>query len=62
MKEEFLKSRYIHCDETRIQVIDEPDQKGSSQNWSFRQENYKFLNFATLLNVSRKNKKQKTLF
>ena len=33
MKEEFLKSRYIHCDETRIQVIDEPDQKGSTQNW-----------------------------
>ena len=33
MKEEFLKSRYIHCDETRLQVIDEPDQKGSSQNW-----------------------------
>lgn len=33
MKEEFLKSRYIHCDETRIQVIDEPNQKGSSQNW-----------------------------
>ena len=33
MKEEFLKSRYIHCDETRMQVIDEPDQKGSSQNW-----------------------------
>ena len=33
MREEFLKSRYIHCDETRIQVIDEPDQKGSSQNW-----------------------------
>ena len=33
MKEEFLKSRYIHCDETRIQVIDEPDPKGSSQNW-----------------------------
>ncbi len=33
MKEEFLKSRYIHCDETRIQVIDEPDHKGSTQNW-----------------------------
>ena len=33
MKEEFLKSRYIHCDETRIQVINEPDQKGSFQNW-----------------------------
>lgn len=33
MKEEFLRSRYIHCDETRIQVIDEPEQKGSTQNW-----------------------------
>ena len=33
MKEEFLKSRYIHCDETRIQVIGEPEQKGSTQNW-----------------------------
>lgn len=33
MKETFLKSRYIHCDETRIQVIGEPDQKGSTQNW-----------------------------
>ena len=33
MKEEFLRSRYIHCDETRIQVIDEPGQKGSTQNW-----------------------------
>lgn len=33
MKEEFLKSHYIHCDETRIQVIDEPDQKGATQNW-----------------------------
>lgn len=33
MKEEFLKSRYIHCDETRLQVIDEPEQQGSTQNW-----------------------------
>ena len=33
MKEELLKSRYAHCDETRIQVINEPDQKGSTQNW-----------------------------
>ena len=33
MKEVFLQSRYIHCDETRIQVIDEPGQKGSTQNW-----------------------------
>lgn len=33
MKEEFLRSRYAHGDETRIQVIDEPEQKGSTQNW-----------------------------
>lgn len=33
MKEEFLRSRYAHGDETRVQVIDEPDQKGSTQNW-----------------------------
>ena len=33
MKEEFLQSRYVHGDETRVQVIDEPDQKGSTQNW-----------------------------
>lgn len=33
MKEEFLRSKYIHCDESRIQVIDEPEQKGSTQNW-----------------------------
>ena len=35
MKEEFLKSRYIHCDETRLQVIDEPEQCGSTQNWTW---------------------------
>lgn len=33
MKEELLRSNYFHGDETRIQVIDEPDQKGSTQNW-----------------------------
>ena len=33
MREEFLRSRYIHCDETRLQVIDEPEQKGTTQNW-----------------------------
>ena len=33
MKEKFLKSRYIHCDETRVQVIDEPKQQGSTKNW-----------------------------
>ena len=27
------RSKYLHGDETRIQVIDEPDQKGSTQNW-----------------------------
>ena len=33
MKEELLRSNYLHGDETRIQVIDEPGQKGSTQNW-----------------------------
>lgn len=33
MKEELLRSNYLHGDETRIQVIDEPYQKGSTQNW-----------------------------
>ena len=33
MKEELLRSNYLHGDETRIQVIDEPDQEGSTQNW-----------------------------
>lgn len=33
MKKEFLRSRYAHGDETRVQVIDEPNQKGSTQNW-----------------------------
>ena len=33
MKEELLRSGYLHGDETRIQVADEPDQKGSTRNW-----------------------------
>ena len=33
MKEELLQSKYLYGDETRIQVIDEPNQKGSTQNW-----------------------------
>ena len=33
MKEEFLRSKYVHGDETRIRVIDEPEQKGTTQNW-----------------------------
>lgn len=33
MRETFLRSRYVHGDETRVQVIDEPGQKGTTQNW-----------------------------
>lgn len=33
MKKALLQSEYLYADETRIQVIDEPDQKGSTQNW-----------------------------
>lgn len=33
MKEEFLRSSYAHGGETRMQVIDEPEQNGSIQNW-----------------------------
>ena len=33
MKQAFLKCRYIHCDETRIQVLDEPDQNSETKNW-----------------------------
>ena len=33
MKEVFLQGHYAHCDETRIQVLDEPDQKSETQNW-----------------------------
>src|SRR5699024_12752243 len=33
MREEVLRSRYLQGDVARIQVIDEPDQKGSTQNW-----------------------------
>ena len=33
MKEAFLKSHYIHCDESRIQVLGEPEQEGSTKNW-----------------------------
>ena len=33
MKDVFLQSHYAHCDETRIQVLDEPEQKSETQNW-----------------------------
>lgn len=33
MKQVLLKGHYTHCDETRCQVLDEPDQKASTKNW-----------------------------
>lgn len=33
MKKVMLKGHYTHCDETRIQVLDEPDQKSETKNW-----------------------------
>lgn len=33
MKKAFLKCRFIQCDESRIQVLDEPDQDPSTKNW-----------------------------
>lgn len=33
MGEGFLQSRYVHGDEARVQAIDEPSQKGTTQNW-----------------------------
>ena len=33
MKEELLRSQYLHGGETRMQVLGEPEQKASTQNW-----------------------------
>ena len=33
MKEELLRSQYLHGDETRMQVLGEPGLKASTQNW-----------------------------
>ena len=33
MRQELLKGSYIHCDETRCQVLDEPEQKAETKNW-----------------------------
>jgi transposase len=33
MKAKLLAGSYTHCDETRCQVLDEPDQKAETQNW-----------------------------
>lgn len=39
MKGVFLKGHYAHCDETRIQVLDEPGQKAETQNWMWARIN-----------------------
>jgi len=33
MKHDLLESSYLNCDETRIQVLDEPEQKAETTNW-----------------------------
>lgn len=33
MKEILLSGHYIHCDETRLQVLDEPEQNATTKNW-----------------------------
>lgn len=33
MKKVMLQGQYTHCDETRIQVLGEPDQKAETKNW-----------------------------
>jgi transposase len=33
MRDSLLASRVIHCDETRVQVLKEPDREPSSQSW-----------------------------
>lgn len=45
MKEELLQSGYLHGDETRIQVIDEPDQKGATRNYERTRAGYHPLEF-----------------
>lgn len=33
MRDSLLGSRVIHCDETRVQVLKEPDREPSNQSW-----------------------------
>lgn len=33
MQDQLLQSPYIHCDETRVQVLKEPDRSPESQSW-----------------------------
>ena len=37
MRDRLLESRVIHCDETRVQVLKEPDREPSSQSWMWPQ-------------------------
>ncbi|KIQ30628.1 IS66 family transposase [Pseudomonas viridiflava] len=37
MRDWLLESRVIHCDETRVQVLKEPDREPSSQSWMWVQ-------------------------
>ncbi|WP_122860483.1 IS66 family transposase, partial [Pseudomonas viridiflava] len=37
MRDSLLASRVIHCDETRVQVLKEPDRESSSQSWMWVQ-------------------------
>lgn len=37
MRDSLLASRIIHCDETRVQVLKEPDREPSSQSWMWVQ-------------------------
>ncbi len=37
MRDSLLASRVIHCDETRVQVLEETDRKPSSQSWMWVQ-------------------------
>lgn len=37
MRDSLLTSRIIHCDETRVQVLKEPDREPSSQSWMWVQ-------------------------
>jgi transposase len=33
IRDQLLESRVIHCDETRVQVMKEPDREPTSQSW-----------------------------
>ncbi|WP_445671923.1 IS66 family transposase [Pseudomonas inefficax] len=37
MRDRLLESRVVHCDETRLQVLKEPDREATSQSWMWVQ-------------------------